>query len=107
MEKIPPKLRQLAITAKMPSYPEPDDHAELILFGSRADDSLKGGDIDLLLKISSLPRARALRQQAHEILAAIKKRVGEQRIDLSIKAIAEVEGDPFWAVALGRSVRLI
>jgi len=51
---------------------------ELRLFGSRVDDSRKGGDIDLLLltkeKIESVRKRRILRE--------IKNLIGEQKIDL-------------------------
>lgn len=84
----------------------PGEKIELILFGSRADDLLKGGDIDLLLKTVTTDTARKLRTRAHVILSAIKARLGDQKVDLSIKSYDEIEGDPFWKIALGKTQRL-
>jgi len=52
----------------------------VILFGSRVDDNLKGGDIDLYL---------ILNQQPHfldkpKFLSKLKRKIGEQKIDVVI-----------------------
>ncbi|MFM2274581.1 MAG: hypothetical protein RL211_453 [Pseudomonadota bacterium] len=53
------------------------------LFGSRVDDSQRGGDIDLLIE---LPRALASRVQAECRLAArLYIRLGGQKVDVLIK----------------------
>jgi uncharacterized protein len=57
--------------------------AQLYLFGSRTNNTLKGGDIDLLLVVN---------EEAYEIIAAnkiallvaIKEKIGDQKIDLII-----------------------
>lgn len=53
------------------------------LFGSRTDDSRKGGDIDLLVEVpSSDPAAIA---SAHtRFLARVYSRLGEQKVDVLI-----------------------
>ena len=56
-----------------------DAEAEVYLFGSRADDVAKGGDIDLLV----LSRKINLMDKL-EILAQLHQRMGERKIDIAI-----------------------
>ena len=72
-----------------------DPDALVYLYGSRLDDSLKGGDIDLLV----LSRRLGFPDKI-DLLIAIKDRLGEQRIDLSIKSRESAEQDPFFAKVL-------
>lgn len=61
------------------SFQEVFGEGEIYLFGSRVDDSKKGGDIDLYLIVkdkSDLFRKKLL------FLAKIKKALGEQKIDV-------------------------
>lgn len=58
--------------------------AQLWLFGSRVDDTKKGGDIDLFLRptvndVSQLAKAR------FAFLARLKQRIGGQKIDLVLQ----------------------
>lgn len=75
-----------------------DADAAVYLFGSRVDDSKKGGDIDLLILSKRLTRddSRAIRSSLYDLL-------GEQKIDL---IIAADDIDPFVAVALQTGVML-
>ena len=52
--------------------------AEVLLFGSRVDDTKKGGDIDLYIKA---PSGNDL---AHKIkfLVSLEQKIGEQKIDV-------------------------
>lgn len=53
----------------------------LVLFGSRVDDSLQGGDIDLY--ITGFNRPVELQLDAKlRFLVKVKQKIGEQRIDL-------------------------
>ena len=54
---------------------------ELRLFGSRVDDSKRGGDIDLYVRPLSLQN---LAEKRITYLAKLKRRIGEQKIDLVI-----------------------
>ena len=53
---------------------------KIILFGSRADDSKRGGDIDILVQ-TSLTSAVAFEEKL-QTAAALQLKLGEQRIDL-------------------------
>ena len=75
-------------------------NAEVVLFGSRADDSAKGGDIDLLLLTEEkLPLASIKR-----IRRLILNDIGEQKIDIVNfpKSITH----PFKSLALESAIRL-
>jgi len=74
--------------------------AESYLFGSRADDSARGGDIDLLvLTPTKVPLARI-----RKLRRAILEEIGEQKID--IVNLARSSRHPFKAVALETAIRL-
>ena len=75
-----------------------DNDAIVYLFGSRVDDSKKGGDIDLLVLSNSLTSKdkRAIKMRLYELLE-------EQKIDL---LIAADDSNPFVKLALGTGVKL-
>ena len=56
--------------------------ARVFLFGSRADDTKRGGDIDLLVETPS--RVEDVVRKKLRIIGAIQRRIGEQKIDLII-----------------------
>ena len=78
--------------------------AELRLFGSRTDDTLRGGDIDLLLLVGDKEFRSQLVMNKHYMLADIKSKIGEQKIDLKIASKADLETDPFLKVVYLKSV---
>lgn len=80
--------------------------AELRLYGSRVRDDLKGGDIDLLLIIFDEKLASELAQQKHYLLAAMKKQIGDQKIDFKIVDNKEIGQDSFVQMILPESVIL-
>ena len=51
---------------------------EIYLFGSRVDDNLKGGDIDLYIKLSYKPNLT----DDIKFLVKLKRIIGERKIDL-------------------------
>lgn len=79
---------------------------ELYLYGSRANDLLKGGDIDLLLLVRSPQKAADLTKIRADILNKIKKVIGEVRIDLSIVSDAHSIKDPFYKSVISTAVLL-
>ena len=56
--------------------------AEIFLYGSRVDESKKGGDIDLLIKVAKEPE-RSIKSQ---IRTRIFSKLGEQKIDILYKS---------------------
>lgn len=57
------------------------ESGELLVFGSRADDTKKGGDIDLYVQ----PRSHEnLAEKRITFLARLKRRIGDQKIDLVV-----------------------
>jgi len=75
-----------------------DPEARIHLFGSRADDAKRGGDIDLLILSNLLTNGdrSAIRRRLWEL-------IGEQRIDI---VIAKDASDPFVRIALKEGVPL-
>jgi uncharacterized protein len=75
-----------------------DNNARVYLFGSRVDDSKKGGDIDLLVMSDRLNRddKRTIRIKLYELL-------GEQKIDL---VLAADDSEPFIKLALETGIQL-
>jgi len=67
-----------------------DGRCEIYLYGSRADDALKGGDIDLLVFSGKLTFSDKI-----TALVEIKDILGEQKIDLTIKPFSARYSDPF------------
>ena len=59
-------------------------NARVTLFGSRIDDSKKGGDIDLLIKCDKTISRDELYQLKLKFLIQLKKRIGDQKIDVLI-----------------------
>ncbi len=55
-------------------------HPEIYLFGSRVNDDLKGGDIDLYIKINYKPDLT----DDIKFLVKLKKIIGDRKIDLII-----------------------
>ncbi len=58
---------------------EKDPSAEIYLFGSRADDKAKGGDIDLLVISQKIKLMDKL-----AVLAKLHQTLGDQKIDLAV-----------------------
>ncbi|WP_240454236.1 nucleotidyltransferase domain-containing protein [Halomonas sp. NO4] len=77
--------------------------ARIYLFGSRVDDSRKGGDIDIYIETPSLPQPRS--QLQAKLLRKLWQRLGTQRIDLLIRTDAE-SLRPIHRDALEQGVRL-
>ncbi|MCK4840880.1 MAG: nucleotidyltransferase domain-containing protein [Methylococcales bacterium] len=61
-----------------------DKHSEVYLFGSRVDDSKKGGDIDLYIIPDNKSNAEQLYHKKIKFLVALNMAIGEQKIDVVI-----------------------
>jgi len=73
------RLSEEEISTLKAGLRELDDEARLYLFGSRADDSRRGGDIDLIIISRKLDKKqiRVLRHRFYE-------KFGEQKVDIII-----------------------
>ena len=75
-----------------------DENAEIYIFGSRTDQTLKGGDIDILVLSQSLSFGDKLK-----IKQMIFEKMEEQKIDL---IIARDTTSPFVRMAFKKGVRI-
>jgi len=62
--------------------------SRLLLYGSRLDDSARGGDIDLCVEAVSRPWAELVKFRL-AFLAALERSLGERRIDVLLKRIGD------------------
>jgi predicted nucleotidyltransferase len=92
--RITEPVRQTLVTAVRSA----DAEAKIWLFGSRADDSKKGGDID----IAVLSQTIKLSERMH-IRRAIVDTLGEQKIDIVVSGDGT---DPFFRLAVETGVRI-
>ena len=78
--------------------------AEVWLFGSRVDDTAKGGDVDLYVRAVSSD-ADELADARFAFLARLKRRMGDRKIDLVLQREG---GDvlPIYELARQQGVRL-
>jgi len=67
------------------------------LYGSRTDDSLKGGDIDLVV-VSEIDWPNDEASKVYRVLGLIKStpEIQDRKINLSFISRSELESDPFW-----------
>ena len=77
---------------------EADSEALIYLFGSRADDVAKGGDIDLLVLSKKITLMVKL-----GILAQLHQKLGERKIDI---AVYQDDSRPFPRMVMQEGVRL-
>ncbi|MDR3355596.1 MAG: nucleotidyltransferase domain-containing protein [Spirochaetaceae bacterium] len=75
-----------------------DEAAKVWLFGSRSDDTKKGGDIDIAILSQKIARIDKMR-----IRRDIKDALGEQKVDIVISADG---GSPFFCMAVQKGVCL-
>lgn len=76
---------------------------KLYLYGSRVDDTLRGGDIDLLLLVSD-PHVDSINSVTHHVLAEIKGCIGDRKIDLIVAGFSD--DNPFIKVILPKAILL-
>ena len=61
------------------------DQTAVYLFGSRTDDSKKGGDIDLYIHLNKEYSPREIMIQKAEFLGKLEFILGEQKIDVLVR----------------------
>lgn len=59
-------------------------NSKVILFGSRVNDTIKGGDIDLYIIPGRKFTRSELRDQRIKYLVSLKSKIGDQKIDLVV-----------------------
>ena len=77
---------------------EIDKEAEIFLFGSRVDDTARGGDIDLLIRSKRFDR-KAVRR----LRVGFYTRFGEQKIDI---VVDDGRNDPFLRLIRDKAIPL-
>ena len=92
-----------AIKASFLSFFGPDDH--IWLFGSRVDNSKKGGDIDLYIQ-THLPGETAYYKR-RDFVISLRDKIGEQKIDTVLHLIDTDFHLPIYDVAQQEGVKLI
>ena len=78
--------------------------ASLWLFGSRADPTKKGGDIDLYVEAHHLSADQAIKNKI-KFLIAVKDEIGEQKIDVVLK-LDNYDELPIYSIARETGVKL-
>ena len=73
------RLRAAEVEAIRECFYDTFWEGEISLFGSRVDDTQKGGDIDLFLEV---PDKSDLFRKKIIFLAHLKKMIGDQRVDV-------------------------
>jgi len=80
-------------------------NAGVRLFGSRTDDTQRGGDIDLLIETDLADPAAALDAKL-DLLVSLKRRLGERRIDILFDRPGRSDPPPVVAAARATGIPL-
>lgn len=72
--------------------------AEVWLFGSRADDSKRGGDIDLLIETDQVD-VDAIARAEIALLTKLQMKLGEQKIDVLLDYPSRKIRPPIFSIA--------
>lgn len=75
------RLSSKEVEAIITSFKEVFKEGKITLFGSRVDDALKGGDIDLYIECDAQEN---LVEKKIDFLVSLKRKIGEQKIDVLI-----------------------
>jgi predicted nucleotidyltransferase len=100
-EKVFKKTMRLSEKEKisiLQAVHQKDAEAEVYLFGSRADDSARGGDIDILIISNKLNYSDKI-----DIKLDLYKHIGEQKIDI---VVDRDKIRPFTRMAASQGIRL-
>ena len=79
---------------------------ELWLFGSRVDESKKGGDIDLYIETNLSSYDIAVNKKII-FLSELKEEIGDQKIDVVLNLLSSNYQLPIYEIARTNGVRLI
>jgi hypothetical protein len=81
------------------------EDAEVWLFGSRVDDTRRGGDIDLYIE-TDLGTPDECWNAERRFLAGLYLALGEQKIDVVVKRRGDARQRPIFEVARAQGVQL-
>lgn len=96
-------LEKKSITETFDKFSKP--FMRLYLFGSRVDETKKGGDIDLLIVMGQGGLKSDFARL--DFIVELKKKIGERRIDVTLVLAEELKTDPFLASVMESAVELI
>ncbi len=78
------RLSKYEINAIRESFKSVFEDADIYLFGSRVDDSLKGGDIDLYISLNYPISTKERLDKKSKFRIKLEDKIGEQKIDIII-----------------------
>lgn len=78
---------------------------ELWVFGSRVNDEAKGGDIDLYVE-TGCPSSGEAFQKRISFIVALKRALGDQKIDVVVRCLHSSEHLPIYDEARSKGVKL-
>jgi uncharacterized protein len=78
----------------------------VVLFGSRADDARRGGDVDLLVETPPLSNADEVVRLRDRFTAQLYRRLGERRIDILMSVQGLPDDRPVVAAARRDGIEL-
>lgn len=78
----------------------------LYLFGSRTQDYLKGGDLDLALVMNDQKLFHSLSKEKHRLMSALHKFLGDRKIDLKLGLAHEIRNDLFFQRIMESAIEL-
>ncbi|CAK0754843.1 NTP_transf_2 domain-containing protein [Gammaproteobacteria bacterium] len=81
------------------------DGANVWLFGSRVDDTQRGGDIDLLIETDQTDPRLVADAELH-FLTKLNRRIGEQKIDVLVDYPVRQWRPPIFSIAKRTGIRL-
>lgn len=100
------RLSQEAVTAIIEAFKKHFLNGDALwLFGSRVDDTKRGGDIDLCIQTHEEDRKKLFERKIH-FLVDLEKYLGEQKIDVVITTFDEVDERPIVQHALKTGIPL-
>jgi len=94
------RLTQKQIKSITESFKEVFKSGSIYLFGSRVDDTLKGGDIDLYIDTDEMDN---LIEKKISFLVSLKRKIGVQKIDV---VISRDKNRPIEQEALNKGIEL-
>jgi predicted nucleotidyltransferase len=79
------RLTQKEINTIKSTFRDTFSNGSVYLFGSRTDDTKKGGDIDLYIQAHNLTDPLQRLRHKLQFLSSLKARLGDQKIDILLE----------------------